>query len=213
MEKGIFYFIAHKDLRRPFVSRAGATVSLGLGVTSAMFFFTYVPQMAIMALTSGPIAAISAGFLVLSESSAITNLLSRSFLVEEALVDTFDGTLVARGQESLVAEGRQLKPRSGGRDAIARLGKAISRPFTRLSPQSLLRSLIYLPLNLIPVVGTVLYITVQGKRVGPRLHARYFQLKGWSSQQQEEWLAKNKAAYTGYVVFMLQLLHMQSYIN
>ncbi|KAJ5246859.1 hypothetical protein N7468_001842 [Penicillium chermesinum] len=199
--QGIFYFAAHKDLWKPFRARAGATISLGLGVTSAMFFFTYVPQMAVMAITSGPLAAISAGVLVLSESSTITNLLARSFLVEEALIDTFDGTLVARGQESLVAEGRQLKPNSGGMDAIARLGKAISRPFTKMSPQSLFRSLLYLPLNLIPMVGTVLYITAQGRRIGPKLHARYFQLKGWNSRQQDEWLAKHKAAYTGYENF------------
>lgn len=162
-----------------------------------MFFFTYVPQMAIMAFTSGPLAAISAGILVLSESSAITNLLSRAFLVEDALIDTFDGTLVARDQEPLVAHGRQIKPRSGGRDAMARLGKIFTRPLARLNPRALLRSLLYLPLNLIPVVGTVLYIFMQGKKAGPGFHARYFQLKGWTSVEQEEWVANNRGSYTG----------------
>lgn len=162
-----------------------------------MFFFTYVPQMAIMAFTSGPLAAISAGILVLSESSAITNLLSRAFLVEDALIDTFDGTLVARDQEPLVAHGRQIKPRSGGRDAMARLGKIFTRPLARLNPRVLLRSLLYLPLNLIPVVGTVLYIFMQGKRAGPGLHARYFQLKGWTTTEREEWVANNRGSYTG----------------
>lgn len=152
-----------------------------------------------MAFTSGPLAAISAALLVLSESSTITNLLSRSFLVEDALVDTFDGTLIARHQEPLVAQGRQVKPRSNGKDAIARLGKVFTKPFARFKPQALLRSLIFLPLNLIPVVGTVLYIAVQGKRVGPSLHARYFQLKGWNSQEQDEWVKKNRGAYTGWV--------------
>lgn len=164
-----------------------------------MFFFTYVPQMAIMAFTSGPLAAISAAILVLGESSTITNVLSRSFLVEDALVDTFDGTLVARDQEPLVAQGRQMKPRSGGKDAMARLGKIFTRPLARLNPRVLLRSLLYLPLNLIPVVGTVLYIFMQGKRAGPVLHARYFQLKGWDSTMREEWVKKNQGAYTGYV--------------
>lgn len=168
-----------------------------MGVTSFMFFFTYMPQMAIMAFTSGPLSAISAGLLVLSESATITNLLSRSFLVEDALIDTFDGTLIARDQESLVAQGRQVKPRSSGKDAIARLGKVFSRPFSKFKPQTLLRSLIYLPLNLIPVVGTVLYVAIQGKRVGPVLHARYFQLKGWNSRERDEWVEKNRAAYTG----------------
>ncbi|CEJ61111.1 hypothetical protein PMG11_09653 [Penicillium brasilianum] len=195
--KGIIYFATHKDLWGPFMSRVGRTLGLGMGITSFMFFFTYVPQMAIMAFTSGPLAAVSAALLVLTESATITNLLSRSFMVEDALIDTFDGTLIARDQEPLVAQGRQLKPRSGGRDAVARLGKIISRPLSRFTPQAIFRSLIYLPLNLIPVVGTVLYIAVQGKRVGPALHTRYFELKGWNAQQREEWIANHRGAYTG----------------
>ncbi|CAI7566232.1 unnamed protein product [Penicillium pancosmium] len=194
---GVFYFITHKDLWGPFMSRAGRTISLGMGITTFMFVFTYLPQMTIMAFTSGPLAAVSAALLVLSESSTITNLLSRSFLVEDALMDTFDGTLIARGQESLVAEGRQVKSRSSG-DAIARLGKVFTKPFSKLKPQAIVRSLILLPLNLIPVVGTLLYVALQGKRVGPSLHARYFQLKGWNRSQSDEWVKRNRGAYTGY---------------
>ncbi|KAJ5777960.1 hypothetical protein N7520_001206 [Penicillium odoratum] len=209
--KGIFYFATHRQLWRPFISRAGRIITLGLGVTSFMFFFTYLPQMAIMAITSGPLAAISTALLVLSESATLTTIFSRS---EEALIDTFDGTLIARNQESLVAQGRQVKPQSGGRDAVARLGKIFSRPFTRFKPQMLLRSLLYLPLNMIPVVGTVLYIVVQGKRIGPGLHARYFQLKGWNSVQQDEWVAKNRGAYTGLGIaaFALEMIPFASIV-
>ncbi|CAP92446.1 hypothetical protein E8E15_007344 [Penicillium rubens] len=209
--KGIVYFATHKDLWRPFISRAGRTITLGVGVTSAMFFFTYMPQMAIMAFTSGPLAAISAAILVLGESSAITNVLSRSFLVEDAMIDTFDGTLVARGQEPLVAQGRQMKSRSG-KDAIARLGKIFTKPLAQLNPRALLRSLLYLPLNLIPVVGTALYIYMQGKRAGPVLHARYFQLKGWDSTMRDEWVKKNQGAYTGLGIaaFVLEMVPFAS---
>ncbi|KAJ6017603.1 hypothetical protein N7451_000982 [Penicillium sp. IBT 35674x] len=212
--KGIIFFATHKDLWGPFTARAGRTITLGLGVTSFMFFFTYVPQMALMAFTSGPIAAISAAVLVLSESATLTNIFSRSFLCEDALIDTFDGTLIARQQESLVAQGRQVRPQSAGRDAVARLGKLFSKPFSRFKPQVLLRSLLYLPLNMIPVVGTVLYIAVQGKRVGPGLHARYFQLKGWDSVQRDEWVAKNRAAYTGLGIaaFALEMIPFASII-
>ncbi|CAG8426792.1 unnamed protein product [Penicillium salamii] len=211
--KGIFFFATHKDLWRPFIARAGRTITLGVGVTTAMFFFTYVPQMAIMAFTSGPLAAISAAILVLSESSAITNVLSRSFLVEDALIDTFDGTLVARDQEPLVAQGREIKSRVGG-DAMARLGKIFTRPLARLHPRALLRALIILPLNLIPVVGTALYVFVQGKRAGPGFHARYFQLKGWNSTQREEWIATNRAAYTGLgmAAFLLEMVPFASMV-
>lgn len=178
------------------ISRIGPTLSLGLGVTSAMFFFTYVPQLAVLAFTSGPLAPVSAALLVLSESSTLINTLSRTFLLDEALVDTFDGTLISRGNESLVADGRQLKQGTPGSDPIARLGRLVRKPFMRLAPKALIRSLLYLPLNMIPVVGTIMYIALTGKRLGPLAHARYFQLKGWSSQQQEEWIEKNRGAYT-----------------
>jgi hypothetical protein len=160
-----------------------------------MFFFTYVPQMAVLAFTSGPLAPISAALLVLSESSTITNALSRSFLLDEALIDTFDGTLVSRGHDALVADGRQLQPHSGN-DPVARLGKLLKRPLNKLSPKALIRSLLYLPLNFIPVVGTIIYVIFQGKRNGPVAHERYFQLKGWTARQKEEWVEKNQAAYT-----------------
>jgi hypothetical protein len=55
-----------------------------------MFVFTYVPQAAVLAFVNGPIAVVSAIFVVLSESSTISGLISRRFFVEEALYDTFD---------------------------------------------------------------------------------------------------------------------------
>lgn len=163
-----------------------------------MFFFTYVPQAAVLAFTSGPMAPFSAALLVLSESSTILNALSRSFLLQDALVDTFDGTLVARGHEALViADDRQLSSTSGRRGGNARLGTLLKRPFSRLpSPHALFRSLLYLPLNFIPVVGTIAYIVFQGKGIGPVAHERYFQLKGWNARQREEWVERNRAAYT-----------------
>lgn len=169
-----------------------------------MFFFTYLPQAAIMTITSGPLLApISAAILVLSESSTITNYLARSFLLEDALLDTFDGTLVARGHEGLVAQGRELQRTGGGGsgsggDPISRLGAMIKRPLgIKITPQMLFRSLLLLPLNFVPVIGSVLYMYVQGKKVGPREHERYFQLKGWDEKKKEEWVVKNRGAYTG----------------
>lgn len=166
-------------------------------MTGLLFFFTYVPQVALLAFTNGPFAAVSAAILVLSESSTVTSFLSRSLLGHGNLIDTFDGTLVARGDESLVAKGRSLSPRSAGKDPIARLGRMLKQPFFAMwTPRELLRSLIYLPLTFIPVVGTVMYVYVQGRRIGLLAHARYFQLKGWNARQREEWLREHKAAYT-----------------
>jgi hypothetical protein len=76
----------------------------------------------------------------------------------------------------------------------------IKKPLQRFSPTALIRYIIYLPLNMIPVVGTVLFIFLQARRAGPTAHARYFQLKGWNQSQKEQFVEKKKAAYTGYGV-------------
>jgi hypothetical protein len=54
----------------------------------------------------------------------------------------------------------------------------------------------YLPLNFIPVVGTVLFVILQGRKFGPTAHARYFQLKQMSKREKGEFIDKRKAAYT-----------------
>lgn len=153
--------------------------------------------MAIMAFTSGPAAAISAALLTLSESSTIVNLLSRTFFIEEALVDTFDGTLLKQDCTNLVSEGRQIK--TGG-DTMARLGKLAKKPFAKFTPNAIIRYLLYLPLNFIPVVGTAIFIILQGKRSGPSAHQRYFQLKEWNKRQREVHIEQNRGGYTSWVV-------------
>lgn len=85
--------------------------------------------------------------LILNESSTIISLISRNFLLQDALLDTFDGTLVARNATGIVSEGRELK---SGRDPIQRLGKILKNPFSGFSPKALVRYVMYLPLNFIP---------------------------------------------------------------
>lgn len=97
----------------------------------------------------------------------------------------------------MVSEGRQL---TSGTDSIARLGKLMKKPFARFTPKALIRYLMYLPLNFIPVVGTVLFIILQGRKAGPQAHARYFQLKKMNARQKEDFVEKHQAAYTSFGV-------------
>lgn len=94
---------------------------------------------------------------------------------------------------ALVSTERQIRP---GSDPISKLGKVIKKPFAKFTPKAIIRYFIYLPLNFIPIIGTVLFIVLQGKKFGPTAHARYFQLKQMNSRQKEEFIEKRKAAYT-----------------
>jgi len=170
-----------------------------------MFFFTYLPQAAIMAIFNGPLAAFSAILLVLSESSTITNVLSKNLFINDALLDTFDGTLVSKGMTDTVSQGRQIQ---AGSDPMARLGKAVAKPFAGFSTKNIVRYFMYLPLNFIPVVGTILFVILQGKKFGPNAHARYFQLKKMQQSQKDKFIEDHRGAYTsfGVVGTMLEMV-------
>jgi hypothetical protein len=101
--------------------------------------------------------------------------------------------LISRNTIDIVTEGRQIK--SGG-DPVARLGKMLKKPFERFTPKAITRYFIYMPLNFIPIVGTVMYIILQGMRFGPSAHVRYFQLKKMSGSRREEFIEQRRAAYT-----------------
>lgn len=91
LSQGIVYYFSHRALWRPLASKLLPTLALGVSVTASMFIFTYLPQAAILALFNGPLAAVSTLLLVLSESSTIFMVLAKTLLVEDSLVDTFDG--------------------------------------------------------------------------------------------------------------------------
>jgi len=195
--QGILYFFRHRSLWKPLTAKLLPTMSLGIGVTAFMFAVTYVPQVALLALFNGPFAIVSTVLLVLSESSTIFNLLSKNFLIDGALIDTFDATLLARGQSSLVATERQVK---SGNDPVGKLGKLVSRPFAKFTPTAIIRYLMYLPLNFIPVIGTIAFVILQGSKFGPAAHARYFQLKQMKKQDRERFVEQRKAEYTSFGV-------------
>lgn len=209
--KGIVYFLTHRTLWKPLFSQLVPTLSLSLIVVVTMFLFTYLPQFAVLVFVNGPLAAFTTILLVLSESSTLINILSRTFFIQDALVDTFDGVLVSRHQTGILAEGREVK--SGNfNDPIAKLGKLVKSPFEKFSPSALIRYVMYLPLNFIPVVGTVMFVLLQGRTRGNAVHTRYFQLKNWNQSRKDQWLKDNMAPYAafGTVATLLELIPVAS---
>lgn len=207
--KGIAYFVSHRALWQPFVSKLPQYFALYGSVLGGMITFTYLPQLAVLVFVNGPLAVFTTVLLVLNESATIVNMISRNYLLQDSLLNTFDGTLLSRNNGELVKEGRELK--SGG-DPVQRLGKALKSPFDKFSPKALVRYFIYLPLNFIPVVGTAIFIFIQARGRGRGVHDRYFQLKKWSSPQQSNWLSKHVGPYTafGLVATLLEMIPVAS---
>lgn len=209
--KGIFYFVTHPELWKPLRSKLLPYLTLYSGVLGSMFFFTYLPQLAVMAFVNGPLAVFTTALLILNESSTITGMVSKNYLLREAILDTFDGTLVARNSAGVVAQGRELNSRG---DAIQRLGKALKTPFKRFSINELIRYVMYLPLNFIPVIGTAAFILLRGRSRGNMVHDRYFQLKGWPASRKSKWLKDHTGPYTafGTVATLLEMIPIVSVV-
>lgn len=164
-----------------------------------LLFFTYIPQTAILAFISGPLAPILAFLLVSAETLFVFAFFARPLFLEPALTHVFDATLSARGQGDLVRVGK-TRGRGAGSSAVE---GALVRPLQAFSRDGLVRYVITLPLNLLPVLGTVMFVLYNGYRGGPGWHARYFQLKGFTKTQRKKFVEQRKPEYTAYVAWYL----------
>lgn len=152
------------------------------------------------------------------------NLCVPSILVLDRMVKLtvpciVDAVLLQQGHENLVSRGRQFT-RSSGHKGVMKLGRSILKPLNRFSREGIVRYLVSLPLNAVPIVGTVLFLLYNGEttvfmtqilkmptillagiKAGPSFHARYFQLKGLDKPARESFVETRKGPYTAFVPY------------
>ncbi|KAF8185015.1 hypothetical protein K438DRAFT_1837266 [Mycena galopus ATCC 62051] len=191
--QGVYYFLSHSSLYRAIFPVILKTLLTALGITAALFVFTYLPQVAFCALFSGPFAFATAALLVLGEAYAIIMFVSKAFFLGRAQDQLFNAVFRQQGINLVYVE-----QKGKSRSFIGNLFKGASKPFQRLSREGLLRYVISLPLNVVPMVGTVLFLLYNGAKAGPTFHARYFQAKGMTPAARQAFVEKRKGAYTAF---------------
>jgi hypothetical protein len=95
--KGIYYFLTHPFLY-PFLRiHIIPCFLLSIIILFFLFLFTYIPQVAFLAIIHGPgwAAFIHGAVLVLGEGAAIVGLLFEAFMVDRTLVDIFDAVCLS----------------------------------------------------------------------------------------------------------------------
>ncbi|GAA5863951.1 hypothetical protein JCM3774_004429 [Rhodotorula dairenensis] len=199
---GVIYLAKHPRLVETLKPMIVRSLAISMVTVSAMFTFTYLPQVAALSVISGPLAFIAAVPLVLAETYAIIMFIHRTFLNAAVSERIFDAILVQKGFSDLVENGRSLSKRGGS----VELGKSILSPVkNRFSTAGIVRYLVTLPLNFIPGVGTAIFLVLNGRKAGPSAHDRYFQLKKFSKQQREQFVEKRSAAYTSFGIASIAL--------
>lgn len=210
--KGICYFFTHPFLYPVLRARLIPCLLLSLFVLTNLFLWTYLPQVTLLAIFHGrALAWVNGAFLVLGEGAAIVALLFEAFFVDETLVDTFDAVLINEGVADLVEGSRILHMDTS--DPVKMLGKpTVSAVYSPFSFRQILEFIIFLPLNLVPVAGTPIFLLLTGYRAGPLHHHRYFKLLGLTKGEKRDFVNRRKLRYTwfGTAALILQLIPVLS---
>ncbi|KAK3936843.1 outer spore wall protein RRT8 [Diplogelasinospora grovesii] len=211
--QGIWYFLRHPAFYPLFIGRLVPLSIMSFLVYFILFTFAFLPQLAFLAIFHGWVGGlINATVLVLGEGLVIIQGLFEGFFVDECRVDVFDATLINEGLTDLVAPHRILFPDAP--NSVKMLGKPTSR--AEYQPWSLVQIaelIVFLPLNLIPYVGTPAFIMITGTRVGKLSHHRWFKLRGLSKQEIKRELSLRSWEYVwfGTVAMILELIPVFSF--
>ncbi|KAK3173331.1 hypothetical protein OEA41_006660 [Lepraria neglecta] len=171
----------------------------------------YPLKVAFLAIFHGKLAWVNGAFLVLGEGAAIVALLFEAFFVDETLVDVFDAVLINEGYIEVIATSRIID--QDGKDPVKQLGKpTTSAVYSPFSLRQILEFIFFLPLNLIPVAGTPIFLILTGYRAGPFHHWRYFKLRDFTKKERKAFIKQRQLKYTwfGTIALLLQLIPVLS---
>lgn len=210
----MYYFASHRYLWPLFRARLLPIILLSIFIYTLLFFFAYLPQVAFLALFQGSGAWFSGLVLVLGEGSAIVAGLFEAFFVDETLVDIFDAIFISEGHAELVGTARLLNPEEDtgpAPDPVKRLGKPVtSAVYAPFSLRQIVEFVLLLPLNLVPVAGTPVFLVLTGYRAGPFHHWRYFRLLDLSKHERKAFVRGRQLQYTTYAPVVHQVRRLST---
>lgn len=100
-----------------------------------------------------------------------------------------------------------------GANPVKKLGKrSRSAEYAPFSFRQIFEFVLFLPLNLIPLVGTPLFVILTGYRAGPFHHWRYFKLLGLTRKERKAAIQSRRWKYTWYGTWAYFLCHIANNI-
>ncbi|KAI1248153.1 hypothetical protein MGN70_010402 [Eutypa lata] len=210
--RGIAYFLRHPAYYPLFLSRLLPLSLLSLLIYFILFTFAFLPQFAFLYIFHGRGAWLNAIVLVLGEGLVIIQGLFEGFFVDECRVDVFDATLIDKGLVDVVSPHRILFPDAP--NSVKMLGKpstaAVYQPWSLIQ---IIELIVFLPLNLIPYVGTPAFIIITGARLGTFAHYRWFKLRGLTRKERKAEIKGRMWDYTwfGTMAMVLELVPIFSF--
>ncbi|PTB37921.1 hypothetical protein M441DRAFT_30233 [Trichoderma asperellum CBS 433.97] len=210
--RGIWYFSRRREFWPLFLGRLVPLSLISFFVYFVLFSFAFLPQFLFLAIFHGWGAWFNAVVLVLGEGLVIVQGLFEGFFVDECRVDVFDATLIDLSLKDLIAPHRILF--DDAPNSVKMLGKPTSPAcFNPWSTIQIVELVFFLPLNLIPYVGTIAFIVITGTRLGKLSHHRWFQLRGLSKAAQKDEIKRLEwdCVFFGTMAMILELVPVLSF--
>jgi uncharacterized protein involved in cysteine biosynthesis len=200
--RGIFYLIRHPALWSQIVCGLLITILLSIIASVLLFVFAFPSQAyALSEHMAHWIAWIISFFLTLIEIGTSVLVLSSLFLAYYMDV-IFDA--VWRQETMGINQGRTQRTASTTYSCI--------KSFFILIIFRVILLIVTSPLNLIPILGTILYIYVNGYYYAWSLHCRYFDLLGLTFSQGKHFVEENRSDYTKFGIVGV-LFEMIPFLN
>ncbi|KAF7304636.1 hypothetical protein MKEN_01177500 [Mycena kentingensis (nom. inval.)] len=197
--KGVVYSVSNPSMLRSVLPIALNILFAAIAITAAMFFFLFIPHLAICAIL-GPFAFAAATTMIIGEAYFVVIFFCKTFYLSRAQEQLFNAVFRQQGIPLVYVD-----QRNRSRGFLQEAVKMLSKPFSRFSRDGLLRYIVSLPLNFIPVIGTILFLLYNGAKSGPTYHARYFQALGMTPAARQAFVERRKGAYTAFGAATLAL--------
>ncbi|OQR94022.1 hypothetical protein THRCLA_08271 [Thraustotheca clavata] len=194
---GIAYFLTHPKLWLMTLCPLLMTIVVGIACVVALFTVALYPQaygFEKAGLAPGWAWVLSI-FLVIIEIFLVTFIYSQT--CTPCFMDSiFEKVLKMRGYEELVENSEAYSGCGRSCRACCKVS-CISQVFIMI---------VTFPLNFIPIVGTIAYVYLNGRVKAWEYHLLYFEMRGYSYEEQKVIVNKHKLEYTS---FGMQCMYLE----
>lgn len=187
--QGMFYFLAHPRLWLTFICPILMTIVVAAVSVIGLFAVGLYPQAELLKDAGLPagLAWLVAVIMVIVEIFLIT--LIYSLVIIGCYMDKiFEQVLTNRGYGELVENEKKHSSCVRSCGACCRVSLWLR----------IVVLVVTLPLNLIPIVGTIAWVWLNGTILAWEYHLYYFELRNLSYAQQKQFIAERKAKYSSF---------------
>lgn len=198
--RGILYFLSDRRLWRLAVCPALLTLAVAVAVLVLLLVTALEPQAdALHRLVGGPewLEYVAAALLVAVEAFLVS--IVYGLVTLEVFRDKiFAQVMIERGHRELVENDER-------HSSVGRVLTSCCRVSVLLRLGLLVVSL---PLNVVPVVGNIVYAWLNGTLLAWEMHLYYFEMKGWDYEQQKQLLDERRMQYAtfGMQAMLLEMI-------